>query len=145
MAAISITANNLAPSGAAEYYVNEDPTDVTIAHEAFTAGQTAYRYSSDGSFGLADANGTSETNTCVGVFANSGGAGQPCRIITYDPNCLMGGSMTLGMVYIVGATPGQLTEYPDKATGWHVQPILMAIDATHACIKPFPTCSSAIA
>lgn len=140
MAAISITAANVLPSADAEYIDGN-----TKSHEAFTAGQLAYFYSSDSTYGLADANGLTETNTCVGIFVNSGGAGQQCKILTYDPNLAIGGSVTLGMVYIIGATPGQLTEYPDKATNWHVQPVCMAIDATHVCFKPFPVTSSAIA
>lgn len=140
MAAISITANNVVPSGSALFLEGN-----TKSHEAFTAGQTAYWYSADGTYGLADANGTTETNVCAGLFVNSGGAGQPCKILTYDTNLAIGGSVTLGMVYILGATPGQLTEYPDKTTGWHVQPICMAIDGTHVCVSLFPTSSGAIA
>lgn len=143
MAAITSTANNVVPSADAEYYTNEDKTE-TIAHEAFTAGASAYKYS-DGTFGLTDANGTAVTNTGVGLFANSGGAGQPCKIVKYDPNLAIGATVILGMVYINSGTPGVLTEYPDKATGWHVQPMCMAVDATHVCVSVFPVCSSAIA
>lgn len=140
MAAISITAANVLPSAQATFIAGD-----TKSHEAFTAGQLAYLYSSDGTYGLADANGVAETNTCTGIFANSGGAGQQCKVVDFDPNLAIGGSVTLGIVYIIGATPGQLTEYPDKTTGWHVQPVCLAIDATHVCFKPFPVTSSAIA
>lgn len=140
MAAITITAANVLPSASATFL-----DAASKSHEAFTAGQLAYLYSSDGTYGLADANGSTETNTCVGIFVNSGGAGQYAKICNYDPNLAIGGSVTLGMVYIIGATPGQLTEYPDKATGWHVQPICLAISGTNVCFKPFPVTSSAIA
>lgn len=143
MAAITITAATLIPSSAAEYYENLDHTP-TLAHEAFTAGQTAYLYS-DGTFGLADANGATITNTAVGIFANSGGAGQVCSIITRDPNLVIGGAMVLGKMFINGATPGQITESADAATGWHVQYLGMAISTTVMNFDPASVCSSAIA
>lgn len=143
MAAITITAASMIPSSAAEYYTNEDTTP-TLAHEAFTAGQTAYIYS-DGTFGLSDANGTVLTNTTVGLFANSGGAGQVCSILIKDPNLVIGGTMTLGKTFINGATPGQITETSDAATGWHIQYLGMAISTTVMNFDPATVCSSAIA
>lgn len=137
---ISITAANVIPSVDATYISGN-----TKSHEAFTAGQLAYLYAADGTYGLADANGSSETNTCVGIFVNSGGAGQQCKICDYDSNLVIGGAVVLGVIYIVGSTPGNINPSVDAATGWHVQYVCMALSATTVHFKPSPVCSSAIA
>lgn len=141
---ITITAANFIPSAAAEFVPFTDAAP-TIAHEAFTAGQTAYVYSADGTYGLSDANGATETNTTVGLFANSGGAGQVCLILKKDPALVIGGAMILGKLFINGATPGQITEAVDATTGWHNQYLGMAVSSTVMNFDPASVCSSAIA
>lgn len=140
MAAISITAANMIPSVDALRLPG-----YLKAHEAVTAGQLAYLYSADGTYGLADANGITETNTCAGIFENNAAAGQVVSIIYFDPSLTIGGTMTLGKLYIIGATPGQITESADAASGWHVQYVGMSISSSVMYFKPNPVSSSAIA
>lgn len=143
MAAISITANSVIPSVDAEYVTNSDDSP-TLSHEAFTAGQTAYIYT-DGTFGLSSSTGATVTNTSVGMFVNSGGAGQVCSIVKKDPNLIIGGTVILGKIYINGAVAGTIVPSADATTSWHVQYLGMAISGTVVNWAPASVCSSAIA
>lgn len=139
MATISVTAANMIPSADAVYVLNNP-----VAYETVTAGQVAYLHSG-GRYGLADANGVADTNTVVGIFANGASAGQRVNIVSRDPNLVLGGTLTLGKILVLGATPGQIVEAGDQATGWHVVTLGICMSTTVLDLYVAPTPSSAIA
>lgn len=144
MAQTTITAATFVPSANAVLVVNGDGTP-TRSLEAFAAGQPAY-LGALGTYGLATSTGISPLCNPVGFFGNSGGTGQICNIIASDPACAVGNSpLTIGKVYILGATPGAVHPNADETTGWKKTVLGVAMAANVLAISLSPTPSPAMA
>lgn len=148
MSAITVTAATFVPSLPVDGGVrvtNSDGTP-TLSLEAFAAGQVAYK-GVLGTYGLATCTGISPLCVPVGFFENSGGAGQVCSIVSSDPGCTIGNApLTIGKVYILGATPGAVHPNADETTSWKKSVVGMCTTATNKLsifLSPAP--SSAMA
>ncbi len=105
MADLSVTAANcLAGAGA----VTEDG----VAGATITAGQACYR-DSDGSYKLADADGSSALiRTTRGIALNGASAGQPLRI-QKQGEITLGATLTAGVTYYLSGTAGGICPIAD--------------------------------
>lgn len=111
MADVVITAANvLKVSGAT---VERGTAGATI-----TAGQLVYKDSSDSNkYKLADANGAAALNVVVGIALNGASSGQPLEVLTAGLIDI-GGTITVGGVYVASATAGGIAPVADLVSGW---------------------------
>lgn len=122
MAAVSVTAASVLHSASA-IVVNK------TAGAALTAGQPVY-FDTDDSAKVADADGASPLYKVRGIAVNNAAAGQDVDICTRDPAFTPGFTVTVGEVYIAGATAGSINPVADKASGWKVAVLGIGISAT---------------
>lgn len=132
MADISITASAVVPSSSATIASGK-------AGEAINAGQLVYKDATDSNkIKLADANSAAKVGV-IGMAINSAGAaGQYVTYVTKDPELTIGGTRTVGAIYILSATAGGVAPVADLTTGWYSAPIAVvktataiALDCTH--------------
>jgi hypothetical protein len=112
MAAITITAANVAPSGTSYN------TETGTAGASITAGQPLYKDTGDANkLKLADANASSLTATVAGIALHAAASGQP---ITYQNSgsISIGATVVAGTIYVAGATAGEINPASDLTTGW---------------------------
>ena len=109
MADITITAANVLAQAGAQLQSG-------FALGAVTAGQVVYRDAATQQFGLADNNGATATRVPVGIALNGAAAGQPLTILTFG-SIAIGGTMTAGVAYYLGDTPGGICPVADLAIG----------------------------
>lgn len=113
MADISITAASVSPITGASISTG-------IAGVTITAGQLVYLDSATSTVKLADANASILTAACVGIAVNGAAAGQYINYATLgDIN--IGGTVTVGGVYVVSATAGGLAPVADLTSGWYTK------------------------
>lgn len=117
MADVTITAANVIPSANAVY---QDGT----AGATITAGQVVYRDSTDGKYKLADANASPATANAVGIAAHGASNGQPLRVVIYDPDFTVGGTVAKG-VYVLSGTAGGIAPVADIVSGWY--PVVVGV------------------
>lgn len=114
MADVAVTAANVRSGERAQ--VDRE----AVLGAAVTAGQVTYKDPADGKLKLADANGASAAiRTGYGMALNGGADGQPAaaqRSGRYKP----GGTVVVGTIYVLSATPGAICPAADLATGHHV-------------------------
>ncbi len=137
MAALTVTAANV---GVKETGVS---LEVVPCGETFTQGQPLYKKSSDNLWYKADSNASSATADAKGVALTPGAASGYAVIVKagkYNP----GATVTVGQIYCVGATAGEIVPYADLTTGDYVtylgvgstsSEITLAIKAT-GVVKP---------
>jgi hypothetical protein len=142
MAVISITAANMIPSVGAQRLKRNDGTP-TIAFAAFTAGQLAY-LTAGGLYGLASATGAAPVCNPVGIFENSGAANQVCSIIYLDPNLVLGGTLVLGKIPIMGVNGAINDTIADAISTWHVAVLGICMSATVLNLQLSPVASAAL-
>jgi hypothetical protein len=123
MADLTITAANVVAA-----------TGANIIHRTagatITAGQCVYISSTTDRAMLADSNSvTAEARTPVGIALNSAAAGQPITIQT-SGTITIGATMTAGVVYYLGDTPGSICPIADVGSGEYVCTIGIAISTT---------------
>ncbi len=107
MAALSITAANVLKSSSGGQSVGIIAAGVTV-----TQGQALYQLA-NGTYGLADSNGTPPANTFAGIALTGGSPGQPVVFCNGDSGAFVLGAtgMTVGSpIYIDKTTPGALTQ-----------------------------------
>ena len=125
MAAVSITAANVAPAAGARIRL-------MTAGAALTRGQVVYEDASDGNKAkLADANASAAAaNVCGIVVADTASGGLVPVQVAGD--ITIGGTVVAGTVYQVGATAGSIVPNSDAATsGWYPGGIIgVAISTT---------------
>jgi len=117
MAALSQTPANVGVQGGGRV-----PPPITYG-ETITQGQPVYRNSTDNKYYKADANLVAGIATAIAITP---GAADESGVIalpgTTPGQCLInvGATLTVGMVYCVGATAGQIVPYADLTTGDYV-------------------------
>lgn len=140
MADISITPSSFVPTVNAEY-ING------LSNAAVTIGQTAY-LAADGRYGLAEADSaTVEAQTCIGLFATTcSAANQPVRILTYDPQLVIGGTVVRGKIYCLSGTAGGISvvDGTNPTTGWHGQFLAHGYSTSELYFKPSILSSPAV-
>lgn len=146
MAAITITAATfIASDPSTAIRVTNNDGSPTRSLEAFAAGQVAYK-GALGTYGLATCTGISPLCEPVGFFENSGGTGQVCSIVSKDPAAIIGNApMTIGKVYVLGATPGAVNPNSDETTGWKKTVLGVAMSTSVLSISLSPVPSPAMA
>lgn len=121
MAAISITAANVASASL---------TATGVAGTTVTAGQALYLSSSDTRLYLADANDTDATAVFVGIATHGSLAGQPLTYARPTGTIVIGATLVVGSVYVLGTTPGAINPAGDIATSSRTVIIGYATSAT---------------
>lgn len=124
MTALSITASQVIPAADA-------PLSYGIAGATITAGQVVYLDPTTSSYKLFDANDTA-ANTKAPVIAVSGGsAGQRITVQTgKDLTLGAAATMTVGLIYVAGAAPGDIAPAADLAQNWRTTVIGVATSAS---------------
>lgn len=119
MAALTITAANVVKGAGAK-------TKKGVAGETLTAGQSIYKSTSDGRVYKADANASAATAKCEGITLHGALAGQP---IEYQDGGILafGAILTVGHIYVVGATAGDICPHGDLAQGWYTSILGVAV------------------
>ena len=103
---VTVTAASVASSsGATKAY--------GVAGEAITIGQAVGIDSSSGLIKKTDCNGTQSSFAGIAVTGASA-SGQPITYVTKDPNFAVGGTTTLGSVYVTSQTAGGIAPVADN-------------------------------
>ncbi len=115
-----------------------------IAGATLTAGQPVY-FDTDGTAKLADCDATSPLYKYRGLTVNGASAGQDVDVCMRDPAFTPGFTVTVGEVYIVGATAGTIYLASDKTTGWRVSVIGVGISSTQINLFSAADCRADVA
>lgn len=124
MVALAITATEVIPG-----------TDATFAYgtaaESITPGDVVFLDPSTSTYKLFDANSTSLNTRQPAIALNTAGASQRLTVQT-GGSITIGASAapTLGLVYVAGATAGDINPSADIASGWRVAIIGVATSAS---------------
>jgi hypothetical protein len=109
--ALTITATQVIPGADAALTYG-------IAGATITAGQAVY-LGSDNLWKLIDANDTTTNTYTPGIAVNGASTSQPVTVQTGGTLTLgAGAAPTLGIIYIVGATAGDIEPASALASGW---------------------------
>lgn len=111
MADLAITAANVLPGS------NAVLDKTRNAGAAITAGQAVYLDSSN-LWQLADANGAAALRQATGIAVNNAAANQPIAVQTAG-DITIGGTVTVGSVYVLSANAGGVAPVGDLASGWY--------------------------
>lgn len=123
---VSVTAANVVPATGYRYI---DGT----AGETITAGQTLYFKESDQRYWKADSDSaTAAVRTLAGIALNGASAGQPLRVFL-GGNITIGGTVTVGTIYVLSDTAGGIMPAADLETGDYVT--IVGIATTSAIIQ----------
>lgn len=123
MADVTITAASVAQGSNAS-------TTQGFLGATVTAGQVVYKDAADGLFKLADGNsGTAAARAAFGIALNGGASGQPVVVQT-SGDITIGGTVTVGGVYVLSATPGGIAPVADLASGNYTNTIGIGITAS---------------
>lgn len=110
MADLSITPANLHPSPGAV-------PNSRVAAVAITAGQVLCM-NSDGTVGLADANGTAPADVPIGIaICSAPGIGQYVLYVTQDSDFTLGATTASGVIYVLSGTPGGIIPADEMVAG----------------------------
>lgn len=124
MVALSITASQVQPGSTA--VVKSGTAGATI-----TAGDAVYLDSSDNKLKLADADNSAATAAARGIALNGGADGQPIDYQDAQSITLgAGASMTVGEIYCVGTTPGDIIPEGDLGSNDYVTVLGVATSAS---------------
>lgn len=123
MADLTVTAASCVPGSDAR-------TQQGIAGETITAGMAVYKAAATGKWMKADADGSGEAHTALGIALTGSSLNQPIVVQT-------GGDLTLGATltantpyFLSGATAGGICPIADVGTGEYLQEIGIAISTT---------------
>lgn len=95
-----------------------------------TAGQVVYKAAADGKWYLADNNSaTAEVRIAKGIALNGGGNNQPVRVLL-SGLVTIGATMTAGVSYYLGDTPGGICPVADLSGGEYTCLIGLATSTT---------------
>ena len=124
MAALSITASQVQPGSTA---ARQSGT----AGETITAGQPVYKKASDGKLYKADNATSAATADVKGIALHGASDGQP---LDYQPSGDVtlgaGASMTVGEIYVVGTTAGDIEPEGDLVSTEYVTVLGVATSAS---------------
>ena len=107
------------------------------AGETITAGMSVYKKASDSEYYKADANLSAEGagSTDIAVALTNAGDGEP-MVIQDKGVYTVGGTVTLGQIYVVSATAGGIAPASDGASGWYTTILGTAASATTINLSP---------
>lgn len=126
MADLSVTAANCVPGSDAR-------TVQGIAGETITAGMAVYKAAATGKWMKADADGSGEAHTAVGIALTGSSLNQPIVVQTRG-SITLGATLTANTSYFLsGATAGGICPVADVGTGEYLQ--LIGIATTTAVMK----------
>lgn len=129
MADITITAANVVAGSDA--VIRRGQSGATI-----TAGQAVAVDASTGSFILADNNSATATvRQAVGIALNGASSGQPLAVLT-GGSITIGGTMTAGVAYYLGDTPGGICPVADVGSGEYSCLIGLSSSTTVLKVQP---------
>lgn len=121
--AISITAGNVSIDTAYPYQVNKDYN----AGATITAGQCVYLDTSN-LWQLSDANGAAALRTVGGIALNNASSGQPLAVAKSGSVVNIGGTLTAGLIYVLGGTAaGDIEPASALTTGWYTSVLGVAL------------------
>lgn len=112
-----------------------------IAGATVTAGQSVYKDTTTGKFGLSDADGASAViKDCRGIALNGASLNQPIAV-QYEGDITIGATVVVGTTYVVGTTPGAINPIADLVATNNVCHLGVAISATalRLSVKNFVT------
>ncbi len=113
MSDVSITAANVSP-------VTGATISAGFAGVSIAAGQLVYLDSATSTIKLADANASILTAACIGIAVNTAGVGQYLNYASAgDIN--IGGTVTIGGIYVVSANAGGLAPVADLTSTWYTK------------------------
>ena len=121
---LSITAANVAASSGAQY------ADGT-AGATITAGQAVYLDASANTYKLADCDATAATAVIAGIALNGASSGQPLKIQTAG-TISIGGTVTVGEIYVLSGTAGGIAPEGDLAQNDRV--VIIGVGLTSSTI-----------
>jgi hypothetical protein len=100
------------------------------------AGDWLYQLADD-TWGLARADQVAPIHNGIAVALTGGGAGQPTKYCTYDPNFTPGFAIAVHEVIIgSGATAaGKFAPIADNATGWYLTMCMVGIGSNKARLQ----------
>jgi hypothetical protein len=127
LAAITVTPASVIPDAGYQH-------DTKLAGETITAGQALYLKASDDRYWLAQADGTAPEAECKGIALNAAAAGQPVRALTSGV-ITIGGTVAIGTIYVLGATPGAIYPAADLASGDRVTTLGIGTTAAKIAVK----------
>lgn len=132
MADLSITAASVLKSASGTQSIGTIAAATTV-----TAGKALYQLA-NGTYGLADSNGSSPANTFAGIALTGGGAGQPVLFCGADAGGFtLGATVTVGATIYLSNTAGGLTEtYADVASSSTVIAVGVAVTASTINLTP---------
>ncbi len=107
---ISVTAANVQIGSSAQ------TTDGT-AGASITAGQLVYLDATDNKYKLADCDLSVTAATVKGIALHAAANGQPLRI-QHSGTITIGGTVTVGTIYVASATAGGIAPASDLAQNW---------------------------
>lgn len=116
MTDLSVTPGNVSASTAAK-------KGKGTAGASITAGQTLYEDASDlDSWGkpklkLADSDAAVALRTCVGIALHAASSGQPIQYVIEDPAFTPGGTLVVGVIYVLSDTAGGIMPAADLEIG----------------------------
>lgn len=123
MAALTITAASVVKSTGAL-------VENGIAGATITAGQSVYKDTTTGKFGLADADGASANiKDGKGVALHGASLNQPLAV-QYDGDITIGATTVAGTAYVVGTTPGAINPIADLVSTNNVCLLGVAVSTT---------------
>jgi hypothetical protein len=126
---LSITASSLVPSSKAKFANG-------IAGATITGGQAVSVSKSSGKYVLADANDDDLSNV-AGIAAHGASANQPLAIITEDPECTLGATLSMSApIYVLSSTAGGIAPAADVGDTEYPVIIGIAISTTKINLKP---------
>jgi hypothetical protein len=134
MTAITVTPASVVPGANAK--IRRGTSGATI-----TAGLPLYEDASalDASgkpkLKIADADASALTKECVGIALNGASANQPVSWVEEDDDFTPGATLTVGEIYVLGATAGEIVPVGDLAAEDYPVVLFIAKTAAKARLK----------
>jgi hypothetical protein len=107
---------------------------IIAAATTIAPGDWLYQLTYD-TWGLADADNVAPLYNGIAVALTGGGAGQPVKYCTFDPNFTPGFALAVHEVVIGSGTPGKFAPIADNATGWHLTICMIGIGSNKARLQ----------
>jgi len=137
---LSITTTSFLPSAKAKR------AQGAIAGATMTIGQLLYLDDATQTWKLADANASAATSVVLAIAGSAAVSGQPCVVITYDPELTLGATLSMSApVYVLSATAGGIAPVADLTTGMYPVPVIVATSTTKCLFNPTAMRGSAVA
>lgn len=99
------------------------------AGATITAGQLLYLDAGTNTYKLADANASEAAATVAGIALHAALSGQPIRF-QIAGDITIGGTLTVGGIYVASATAGGLAPVADLTTGMYTTVVLIGRTST---------------